>query len=232
MFCNRCGAKIADDSQFCPACGQKVAPASTPAQESSAPSPVTPPTPQQPVKKKKRGCGCLILWILLGFIIALVVVISNLPDAELTSEQWLEFDTQSWSDYQQLLQNHNNFLSSLTAYSNGQVDATTFYATCQQYADVFGNNATCYNYGKNKYQKDYLDPYARSCIDDKDAAKSLMKYLDSHQTSDLASAQDNITRAQGYLVDIASNRGALLAEKTDLTNEQIQQRVNETTSAE
>lgn len=232
MFCNKCGAKIADDSQFCPSCGQKVTPATTPTQESAtAPAP-SPTTPQPPAKKKKGGCGCLfVILLFIALIAGTVYAFTTIPTVELTSEQWIEFDDQTWSDYTQLLKNHNNFMTALTNYSNGQMDAVTFYSVCQECEGVFQHNSTCYNYGKNQDQKDYLSPFKTVCLADQQAAKSLQKYLDSHETGDLANAQDQIARAKEALTTIAANRGALLATKTDLTEEQIQQRVNESTDA-
>lgn len=234
MFCNNCGAQIADDSQFCPSCGQKVTPANTPTQKPTA-APASPSVPSQPpAKKKRRGCGCVAALFLIAFVFAIVYTLAvGIPSVsvEMTSDDWIAFDDQTWSDYTQLLQNHNNFMTALTNYSNGQMDAVTFYSVCQESEGVFQHNSTCYNYGKNQDQKDYLSPFKTVCLADQQAAKSLQKYLDSHETGDLADAKDQIARAKEALTTIATNRGTLLASKTDLTEEQIQQRVNESTAA-
>lgn len=231
MFCKNCGAQITDDAKFCPSCGTKVELSSTPSKQINEGN-----ADQKAIgsTKKKRGCGCYIaIFIVLIFAGSLIYSLGmafSQGSSELTSKQWLEFDDRTWDDYVQLYNNHNTFMSALTYYSEGRIDAVSFYSTCQEAEQVFQQCSTTYDYGINKDQQDYLSPFEAASLADQRAAQSLLKYLDSYQTSDLASAQSEIETATQALTTIASNRGALLA-KTDLTDEEIHQRIEDSMAA-
>jgi tetratricopeptide (TPR) repeat protein len=89
MFCNQCGAKLADAAKVCPACGYLVAGQGTSQQdldaESYAPE-ATPeiialpePPPQSDVKEGRRGCGwAMIAGMVAGVAVLLVIALALL----------------------------------------------------------------------------------------------------------------------------------------------------------
>ena len=227
MFCKHCGVKIDDNAKFCPSCGAQVEGNTAPSKTVNGNNANHTSIESRP---KKRGCGryiaIIIVLIFVGsFIYSLNMAFSQ-SETELTSEEWLEFDDKTWADYTQIYTNHNNFMTALTYFSEGRTSAVDFYSYCQNVEQVFQQSSLAFDYGKTKEQQDYLSPFKSACLADQRAAQSLLKYLDSYQTSDLASTQSEIETATQALTTIASNRGVMLA-KTDLTDEEIRQRIED-----
>ena len=83
MFCNKCGAKLPDDSQICSACGIP----SSPATATPAPFPYIPQVQQAPptpvAKQPSNAAGVIVC--LLGLAAALIFLITGIKLAGLES---------------------------------------------------------------------------------------------------------------------------------------------------
>lgn len=227
MFCKKCGKDI-KDSQFCPFCGAEAYKADNNVNNMNVMS-------RQDVinskpKKKKSKIGLFICLVIVGALCFGISQIIQNPEKyqnnNISSEEWLDFDNKTWEQFSQLYTNHNNFMSAMTAFSEGSMDAASFYSYCKDFESICANNSLIFDYGVNQDQKDYLSVFKSATLSDQMAAQSLMKYLDTYQTSDLSEAQEHIQDAKEAITTIASNRGTLLA-KTDLSEEEIQKRLNE-----
>lgn len=86
-----------------------------------------------------------------------------------------------------------------------------------------------FDYGTADYQKEYLSAFTSLALSDQLAVEALMDYLDSGNISDLSAASDHISSAVDTITVIATNRGTLLG-MTDLTDDEIAQRIEESTS--
>ena len=95
---------------------------------------------------------------------------------------------------------------------------------------LFVDLSMSYDYGTNSEQKDYLSVFESVALSDQMAADSMLKYLNSGKMSDLNNVSSNIQEAKTAITTIASNRGILL-NKTDLTQEEIKTRVNDSMAA-
>lgn len=193
---------------------------------------------------KKKGNGLLTFGItILSLIIifgAMYVIGSrsnsstaDLPDESqdiMTSEEWLAFDDRSWSDFLKIYEAHNNLVNGIDACASGSVSMLDLYQQCQNLDQFFGSMVLSLNYGENDDQDDYLSALSAMASRDQQAVKSLMKYLDSGKMSDLSDAQNHIQDAVEAATVVATNRGTLLA-NTDLTDEEILQKIEESTSA-
>lgn len=84
MFCSNCGARISDESSFCPQCGSNIVPnATAPTQpmqqvpQQFPQQPVYAAPPQQTYVVKEKGGGCLkAVAIVLAIVIALVALLA------------------------------------------------------------------------------------------------------------------------------------------------------------
>lgn len=168
--------------------------------------------------------------MLFGLVFGVFQMMSNpeqynvQDNTSVTPEQWLEFDEKTWDDFVTLYNNHNAFMSTMTAFSNGQIDAVTMYSKCQEAESVFGQCSAALNYGESEEEKDYVGVLQSMALSDQLAAKNLKKYLDSGKTGDLADAQGNINAAKEAVETFASNRGKLLV-KAGLTDDEIAEKV-------
>ncbi len=148
----------------------------------------------------------------------------NSKDAEDTRTALLKFDEQTWEDFKILYNSHNNFMKSISAYSDNQANSLDFYNVCADAKDYFANASTSYDYGTTDEEKTYLSAFELVALSDQQAAEKLIKYIDSGKTSDLSKAQEYIQRAKDALVNIAENRGTLLV-KAGLTDKEIKKKV-------
>lgn len=201
----------------------------------SCEQPHTGNSPQKKPLTPKKVVLAILIFCAVGFAARLIApgeVITKTDDTPtLTeSEKLLAFDDKSWEDFTLLYQNHNAFLSYVDAYSTLQIGDADLYSKCKEFAQIAANNSQTYGYGAGSEQQQYLSAFKAVSLADQQAAQSLMKYLDSKKASDLAAAKDNISRATDGISTIAMNRGVLLS-KTDLTQEQIQQRISESMKA-
>lgn len=55
---------------------------------------------------------------------------------ELTSEEWLEFDTRSWADFTALYKSHQNLVDAINAYSSGRGSDVSFYDYCSRWKSI------------------------------------------------------------------------------------------------
>lgn len=226
MFCKKCGKDI-KDSQFCPFCGTEAYKTGNNANNMNVTSRQDVINSQ--IKKKKSKVGLFICLVIVGALCFGISQIIQNPEKyqnTISSEEWLEFDDKTWEQFSQLYTNHNNLMYAMTAFSDGNMDAASFYSYCKDFENICANNSLIFDYGVNQDQKDYLSVFKSATLSDQMAAQSLMKYLDTYQTSDLSEAQEHIQNAKDAITTIASNRGTLLA-KTDLSEEEIQKRLNE-----
>ena len=237
MFCPKCGKDVGD-AKFCSNCGAQIP--KDVVQEEIKPTidKVTPP-PLGPTKtKKKNGC----LWIIVVVCIFLTVIMvaatqetNDDPDSSVVTESngsdsdaLLAFDDRSWPDFVALYNAHNALLSWVDAYANGQINSVDLYQKCEEVEAYFRDLSLSFNYGETEDQKDYLSVFKNMALSDQMAAQSLMKYLNSGKTGDLSDANANIQSATEAATIISSNRGTLLG-MTDLTDDEIRQRIEETT---
>lgn len=195
-------------------------------------------------EKKKRGClipTLIISLIFLGAIAFGIMRIIQNPDTynkktydeeseNLTVEDWLEFDEQSWSDFVRLYNNHTLFISAIDSFGNGQGTSLDFYEYCKQAEEFFQKMSLSLNYGKTEEQKTYLRSLNSIALSDQSAAKNLMNYLDSGAVSDMSKAKDNIAETITAISAFAENRGKLLV-KAGLSEAEIEQKVESDFSA-
>lgn len=236
MYCIKCGKSIPDGSSFCPSCGAAQGENRTQPIDSQ---PTTNLNASTIPKKKKRKSGCLIglLFAIIG--LSLIFVIAMIPssenedvsnsDSSITTEQWIEFDTKTWNDFATLYKSHNAFMSTMSAFSDGKIDAVTMYTECEKAENVFRNFSIALNYGESEEQKTYVEVLQTMALSDQLCTESLKKYLDSGKTSDLADVQKNIKSATEAVNVFASNRGKLLV-KTGLTDAEIAEKIETDTA--
>ena len=246
MYCPKCGTD-AGDAKFCPNCGTSLSgilsdaskqeeQVSDPKKQESQPMQYNYGTSEARPKKKKKHTG---LKIFIGFIVV-CAILYTIGDRSLhgtsggattgtsatTEADWLAFDERTWSEFVNLYTAHNNLMNALTDFSNGNLSAVDFYQFCQETKDYFANASLSFDYGTSSDEKDYLSAFRSMALSDQMAAESLMKYLDSWDTSDLSSAEENIQNAVSAATTIASNRGTLLV-KAGLSQEEIQAKIEE-----
>lgn len=195
-------------------------------------------------EKKKRGClipTLIIFGIFIGALTFGIIKIIQNPDAynkksideeyeNLSAEDWLEFDEQSWEDFAKLYNGHTSFVSAIDSFSNGQGTSLDFYEYCKKTEEFFRKMSLSLNYGETEDQKTYLQPLNSMALSDQIAATNLMKYLDSGAISDMSKAKDNIAETIKAISVFADNRGKLLA-KAGLNDEEIKQKIESDLSA-
>ncbi len=105
MFCHKCGAKILDESRFCPQCG-------TPSQavggEGTPTSSETQVTSTQSDKKKQTGCakGCLVV-VAIFIVIGIIGGITNSCEAQKLEQSISNAQFSSTSDIQSFIREHD-----------------------------------------------------------------------------------------------------------------------------
>ena len=189
-------------------------------------------------EKKKRGClipTLIISLIFLGAIAFGIMRIIQNPDAynkktndeeseNLTVEDWIEFDEQSWEDFVRLYSGHTSFVSAIDAFGNGQGTSLDFYEYCNQTEEFFQKMSLSLNYGETEEQKTYLQSLNSIALSDQSASKNLMNYLDSGAVSDMSKAKDDIAETVTAISIFAENRSKLLV-KAGLSEEEIKQKI-------
>lgn len=250
MYCPNCGTNVGD-ANFCPNCGQKIK-----VEKPQEPKKAVDVKPQniisrdelkkQVSEKPKKKHGCLMWFIVFVVFVALVSIgVSNFEEPgdlsarsnvtqqdnepEVTSEQLLEFDDRTWADFVNMWDNHFALMSWIDAYSAGNASAVELYQACETAEEYFRNASMSFDYGKTQDEKDYLSAFKSFALSDQMAAQDLMDYLDTFETGKMSSAQENIQAAVDAVTTISENRGKLLS-MTDLTDDEIMERINESTA--
>ncbi len=238
MYCPKCGADVGGAS-YCPECGAKI---------TVEPSPGFGRDADRPPKRKKPLLKRWWFWVVVIFavLIAVAAKIGNsvtpsatptapaqTQSAELSdasSEDLLAFDDKTWPQFIELYKAHTTLVSNIQAVADGAASTLALYQYCEDAKVYFRDMSLAFDYGETDYQREYLSAFKSMAIYDQMAVEKLMDYLDSYETSDLSAASDNLSNAVTAATLIASNRGALLA-STDLTEDEIQQRIEESTAA-
>ena len=246
MFCPKCGAD-AGNVKFCPECGAPIADKKKSAIDDVANQFSVDGDVNKPVRRKK---SLLKRWWFWAAIVIALVIVSSLggndagttsPSPDVTddsasdtlesasSEELLAFDEQTWPQFIELYNAHNTLVNNIQAVADGNASLVDLYQYCEDAKAYFGEKSLSFNYGESDYQKDYLQVFESMAFYDHMAVEKLMDYLDSFETSDISAASDYISKAVTAMKLIASNRGTLLA-ATDLTDEEIQQRIEDSTA--
>lgn len=190
-----------------------------------------------PIKKKPKGYRCLTAVV--GFLIfaAILGAIFGSGDKQIakpekvlseenTKTQALEFDERAWNDYLVMYKNHNDFMAALGHYSDGNISDVDFYDYCKNIEKISAEASLNFEYGVTKDEKEYLATFEVWALAHQQAAKDLMKYMDSMQTKDLSKAKENVERAQEAAITIAKNRVVLL-KNIGLTEDEINKKIDE-----
>lgn len=228
--CTECGKEISDKAATCPNCG----------------CPVTHELPNELKQStnsnsRKKSTGCLIIFIIFGafcflmvFMVFIVTVIrptinistpqsSNEIQTEIAEEDMKTMakstDEQIWGYVVPIINANNQLMTVVGSESSSNVDiynaATDFKKLCGQTwnnpPEVSGNGA-----------QEYLDSCRDYILIEQTMADSLLKYLDSQKTSDLAKVQENIQTCTQALNVVATNKGTFLS-INGFTTEEIQE---------
>lgn len=180
---------------------------------------------------KSKNKGCLIAIVIFLLISMIITVASGAlsnntsPDAVTqtadNTEAIKSFDAKTWSDFKKVFDAHKNLLDAMETYGSGKTDILSFYNYCKDMETFFMNVSQSLNYGETDEQKTYVDVIGSMAFYDQQATKSLMKYLDTGNTSDLSDAQENIDKVNEAVSIYAGNRGKLL-KQAGYTDEQIE----------
>lgn len=245
MYCRKCGADVGN-AKFCPECGAKVGDSKEAAiqdvvnqfsMETSAPK-----------RYKKPILKRWYFWVIVIFVVLIAAasrignnVTSNTsPSApvqsqsgelsDASSEELLAFDDKTWPQFIELYKAHATLISNIQAVADGTASILALYQYCEDAEAYFRDMSLAFDYGEADYQREYLSAFKSMALYDQMAVEKLMDYLDSYETSDLSAASDYLSNAVTAATLIASNRGTLLA-STDLTEDEIQQKIEESTAA-
>lgn len=212
--------------------------------------PISPPSPasyQSTYVKKKKHTTLKVLAVVFAFVIvgAAISAIStpsnndegdiaagatpNSGVAEVSSDELLAFDDQTWPEFIELYNAHNTLVGNIQAVADGNASVLDLYQWCEDAQNYFANKSLAFGYGTTDYQKEYLSAFTSLALADQQAVESLMDYLNSGEIGDLSNASDHISYATDAITTIAANRGTLLG-MTDLTDDEISQRIEESTA--
>lgn len=212
--------------------------------------PSSPPSPasyQSTYVKKKKHTALKVSVVVFAFVIVGAaisaistpsnndegdMVASTTPNSgvvEVSSDELLAFDDQTWPKFIELYNAHNTLVENIQAVADGNASVLDLYQWCEDAKNYFANMSLAFDYGTADYQKEYLSAFTSLALSDQLAVEALMDYLDSGNISDLSAASDHISSAVDTITVIATNRGTLLG-MTDLTDDEIAQRIEESTS--
>lgn len=232
--CPECGKEISDKANTCPNCGCPIEAVSIDLSK----TPSTPSTMTPPVKKKKHGC--LIAFLIIIGIPALIGVIANMSagtpivqketttstsavettTAVLSKEDAQSMDEQIWNYIYPVITANNDLMAIVSGFGEGTNSELDVYNAAKDFEDyarkVWSNPPSI----SDEYGKKYLDSCRDYIIIEQTMANSLLKYLDSKKTSDLSKLQENIERCTQAVQIAASNRGAFLG-MNGFTDEEI-----------
>lgn len=209
MKCKKCGTRF--DGNFCPKCG-------TPAE-----------TQSESGSKKKRGKGCLITILVAVVFVVAVSALAGSPDEESDSASestasapasesvasaepidWEGFDNKSWADFKSVYETHKKVLEIVESMSNGELSAADAYTQIETRKEWFDQKSLSLDYYENQEQQDYLNIIGAMAIYDSDMAESVLAYLDSGKTSDLAKVQEASENVSMEIALISSQRPKIL----------------------
>ncbi|AGA58750.1 hypothetical protein Theco_2659 [Thermobacillus composti KWC4] len=196
-------------------------------------------------RKKKHGLRTLIFFVLAALCMVAAIndqdfVDGLSQDSTATTakteepevdpkQQGIEFDERAWKDFLQLYETHNKLVKAVSLYAEDRISKLDFYDFCKEAEQWFANKSLSFKYGKTDDEKEYLRTFETFALADQQAAKSLMKYLDSNSMKDLSKAKENIERGKQASVIIAKNRVVLLR-KLNFTEEEIQKTIEQVTA--
>ena len=229
--CPECGKEISDKAMSCPNCG-------CPVNLEEDKFPKEDKSLNSKTVKKKGGClkSILIFFIICIGISAIIAFQASKESSSSQSEIPAE-TTLTAEDAKQAAKltdeiiwgyvlpviNANNKLMKIVG-NESATDLDIYNATkdfkefCRQTwnnpPEVSGNGA-----------KEYLDSCRDYIIIEQTMAESLLKYIDSKKTSDLAKAQENIERCVQAVSVVSSNKGTFLS-INGFTTEEIQELSN------
>lgn len=245
MYCPKCGADVGT-AKFCPECGNQIKDAKREAiDEVASQFSVDAPTAR---RRKKPILKRWYFWVIVIFVVLIAVAArignnvtpSTSPSApvqtqpgelsDASSEELLAFDDKTWPQFIELYKAHNTLMNNIQAVADGTASTLALYQYCEDAEAYFRDMSVAFDYGETDYQREYLSAFKSMALYDQMAVEKLMNYLDSYETSDLSAASDYLSNAITAATQIASNRGTLLA-STDLTEDEIQQRIEESTAA-
>ena len=245
MYCPKCGADVGT-AKFCPECGNQIKDAKREAiDEVASQFSVDAPTAR---RRKKPILKRWYFWVIVIFVVLIAVAArignnvtpSTSPSApvqtqpgelsDASSEELLAFDDKTWPQFIELYKAHNTLMNNIQAVADGTASTLALYQYCEDAEAYFRDMSVAFDYGETDYQREYLSAFKSMALYDQMAVEKLMNYLDSYETSDLSEASDYLSNAITAATQIASNRGTLLA-STDLTEDEIQQRIEESTAA-
>lgn len=228
--CSECGKKISDKATVCPNCGCPVSHNETKETGQIVTSEKV---------KKKGGClkSFLIFFIVcIGFGTVIAVQSekdSSTPQSESSTEVPEETvnakemakltDEQIWGYVLPIINANNQLMKIISNESATNLDiynaTKNFKELCRQTwsypPEVSGDGA-----------KEYLDSCRDYILIEQTMADSLLKYVDSQKTSDLAKAQENIQSCTQALSVVASNKGTFLS-INGFSSEEIQEISND-----
>lgn len=215
----------------------------------SYPIPSPPPQPRKP----KKNSGCLkISLIALGVILITgiigIIFGEDEPNSPLSGNDfaesnstatssssisssgdidWVSFEQKSWVDFKAVYSTHKKMLEIVESLSNGEISAVEAYSQIETRKDWFDQKFREIDYYENNIQEDYLNIIAAMAIYDSDAAESILNYLDSQKTSDLAKAQEALNNVSAEVMLFSAQRVVILQNtglnEEDASNQVIQE---------
>lgn len=138
----------------------------------------------------------------------------------LTKEEAQTIDSEIWNYVYPIINAHNQIMDGMTGYSEGRVSELNLYTAVKDYNDRLPNIWAKPPSVTDENGKLYLESCRDFIIVEQTLAKSLLKYIDSKKTSDLAEVEKNIEQSNQAIQIVASNRGTFLG-INDFSDEEI-----------
>lgn len=217
--CHECGNEISDKAVSCPSCGCPIQ------------STTQAPYGQAQVKPQKKGHGCLVFLLVfflfcggMGFLIQTISGSSdgNVAESTLSKAAATELDTEVWADTVEVIKVNNDLLHAMSGYADGSISELDAYDYCKEANTYLASTWSAFPTSSDNNANKYISSCKDYTLVVQSLAKSLQKYIDLKETSDLSKLKEDIERAN-QAISIASGNRGLFLQKAGYTDEELKE---------